>query len=74
MLYEVITRAAEEGDLGAARRGEARRIRRARHELGAQDADGRITALSFDQFDDVGGYLRAPEPATFYRMHSYNFV
>ncbi|WP_275041309.1 molybdopterin cofactor-binding domain-containing protein [Massilia sp. 9096] len=31
--------------------------------------DGRITALSYDQFDDCGGYLRAPEPATFYRMH-----
>jgi len=35
----------------------------------AVQLDGRITALSFDQFDDVGGYLRAPEPATFYRMH-----
>lgn len=31
--------------------------------------DGRITALAYDQFDDCGGYLRAPEPATFYRMH-----
>lgn len=35
----------------------------------AVQGDGRITALSYDQFDDVGGYLRAPEPATFYRMH-----
>jgi 2-furoyl-CoA dehydrogenase large subunit len=35
----------------------------------AVEADGRITALALDQFDDVGGYLRAPEPATFYRMH-----
>jgi len=35
----------------------------------AVEGDGRITALSYDQFDDVGGYLRAPEPATFYRMH-----
>ena len=35
----------------------------------ALDADGRILALDFDQLDDVGGYLRAPEPATFYRMH-----
>lgn len=35
----------------------------------AVERDGRITALSYDQFDDVGGYLRAPEPATFYRMH-----
>ena len=35
----------------------------------ALDADGRITALDWDQRDDVGAYLRAPEPATFYRMH-----
>jgi len=35
----------------------------------AVERDGRILALSYDQFDDVGGYLRAPEPATFYRMH-----
>jgi 2-furoyl-CoA dehydrogenase large subunit len=35
----------------------------------AVQGDGRITALSYDQLDDVGGYLRAPEPATFYRMH-----
>lgn len=32
-------------------------------------SDGKITALSYDQLDDCGGYLRAPEPATFYRMH-----
>jgi 2-furoyl-CoA dehydrogenase large subunit len=31
--------------------------------------DGRIRALDWDQLDDCGGYLRAPEPATFYRMH-----
>ncbi len=37
-------------------------------EAAVQD-DGRIAALSFDQIDDVGAYLRAPEPATFYRMH-----
>jgi 2-furoyl-CoA dehydrogenase large subunit len=35
----------------------------------AVEADGRIGALRYDQCDDVGGYLRAPEPATFYRMH-----
>jgi 2-furoyl-CoA dehydrogenase large subunit len=35
----------------------------------AVDADGRIQALDWDQVDEVGGYLRAPEPATFYRMH-----
>ena len=31
--------------------------------------DGEILALKYDQLDDCGGYLRAPEPATFYRMH-----
>ncbi|MEZ0606859.1 xanthine dehydrogenase family protein molybdopterin-binding subunit, partial [Paraburkholderia sp. IW21] len=35
----------------------------------AVESDGRITALSYDQLEDVGGYVRAPEPATFYRMH-----
>ena len=32
-------------------------------------SDGRIEAISYDQIDDCGAYLRAPEPATFYRMH-----
>ncbi|WP_353171144.1 xanthine dehydrogenase family protein molybdopterin-binding subunit [Paracandidimonas soli] len=35
----------------------------------AVSADGRILALDYDQVDDCGGYLRAPEPASFYRMH-----
>lgn len=35
----------------------------------AVDDNGVITALRYDQIDDCGGYLRAPEPATFYRMH-----
>lgn len=35
----------------------------------AVQADGEITALRYSQIDDCGGYLRAPEPATFYRMH-----
>jgi len=35
----------------------------------AVEADGRISALAYDQTDDCGAYLRAPEPATFYRMH-----
>jgi 2-furoyl-CoA dehydrogenase large subunit len=35
----------------------------------AVDDDGRITALAYDQLEDCGGYVRAPEPATFYRMH-----
>lgn len=39
------------------------------HVEAAVETDGRIVALSLDQLDDCGGYLRAPEPATFYRMH-----
>ncbi len=35
----------------------------------AVEADGRIRALAFDQLEDCGAYLRAPEPATLYRMH-----
>lgn len=35
----------------------------------AVDANGRVVALRYDQVDEVGAYLRAPEPATFYRMH-----
>ena len=31
--------------------------------------DGTIAALDYDQLDDCGAYLRAPEPATIYRMH-----
>ncbi|MBO0903738.1 xanthine dehydrogenase family protein molybdopterin-binding subunit [Jiella sonneratiae] len=35
----------------------------------AVEPDGRITALSWDQIEDCGAHLRAPEPATLYRMH-----
>jgi len=35
----------------------------------AVTSDGKITALDMKQFDDCGGYLRAPEPASLYRMH-----
>lgn len=35
----------------------------------AVETDGRIIALRYDQIDDCGAYLRAPEPATLYRMH-----
>ena len=35
----------------------------------AIDADGRIRALDWDQIEDVGAHIRAPEPATLYRMH-----
>jgi 2-furoyl-CoA dehydrogenase large subunit len=30
---------------------------------------GRISALDWDQVEDCGAHLRAPEPATLYRMH-----
>ncbi len=32
-------------------------------------ADGHVTALAWDQVEDVGAHIRAPEPATLYRMH-----
>ncbi|HEU0196260.1 MAG TPA: molybdopterin cofactor-binding domain-containing protein [Nevskiaceae bacterium] len=32
-------------------------------------SDGELLALRYDQLDDCGAYLRAPEPATLYRMH-----
>lgn len=35
----------------------------------AVDADGRVRALDWDQVEDVGAHIRAPEPATLYRMH-----
>jgi 2-furoyl-CoA dehydrogenase large subunit len=35
----------------------------------AVDADGRVGALRYDQVEDVGAHIRAPEPATLYRMH-----
>src|SRR5262249_241022 len=35
----------------------------------AVTADGRLTALDWDQLEDCGAYVRAPEPATLYRMH-----
>ena len=35
----------------------------------AVDDEGVVTALAWDQLEDCGAYLRAPEPATLYRMH-----
>lgn len=35
----------------------------------AVDADGKVQALDWDQVEDCGAHLRAPEPATLYRMH-----
>jgi len=36
---------------------------------GAFDEQGRALALKLVQYDDVGAYIRAPEPATLYRTH-----
>jgi 2-furoyl-CoA dehydrogenase large subunit len=36
---------------------------------GALDEQGRVLALKLVQYDDVGAYIRAPEPATLYRVH-----
>jgi 2-furoyl-CoA dehydrogenase large subunit len=35
----------------------------------AVDETGVVIALDWDQLEDCGAYLRAPEPATLYRMH-----
>jgi 2-furoyl-CoA dehydrogenase large subunit len=35
----------------------------------AASANGVVSALDWDQLEDCGAYLRAPEPATLYRMH-----
>ena len=37
----------------------------------AVDGDGVIAALHWDQLDDCGAYLRAPEPASLYRTHGH---
>ncbi|RTL64948.1 MAG: xanthine dehydrogenase family protein molybdopterin-binding subunit [Hyphomicrobiales bacterium] len=42
---------------------------RATHLEAAVDASGRVLALAWDQVEDVGAHIRAPEPATLYRMH-----
>ncbi len=42
---------------------------RVTHLAAAVTGDGRVTALDWDQIEDCGAHLRAPEPATLYRMH-----
>ena len=37
----------------------------------AVTGDGTIAALHWDQLDDCGAYLRAPEPASLYRTHGH---
>ncbi len=41
---------------------------RVTHLEAAVERDGKITALAYDQIEDVGAHIRAPEPATLYRM------
>ncbi len=36
----------------------------------AFDGDGRLTGLRFNNLVNVGAYVRAPEPASVYRMHA----
>src|SRR2546429_9642827 len=42
--------------------------------IGALDEHGRVLALKLTQYDDVGAYIRAPEPATLYRTHGDTIV
>ena len=35
----------------------------------AFSGDGELLALRYDVYEDVGAYVRAPEPATLFRMH-----
>ncbi len=42
---------------------------RVTHLEAAVTNEGRILALDWDQIEDCGAHLRAPEPATLYRMH-----
>jgi 2-furoyl-CoA dehydrogenase large subunit len=42
---------------------------RSTHVEAGFSADGELVALRYDAIEDVGAYVRAPEPATLYRMH-----
>jgi 2-furoyl-CoA dehydrogenase large subunit len=42
---------------------------RATHLEAGFTSDGDLVALRYDAIEDVGAYVRAPEPATLYRMH-----
>jgi len=42
---------------------------RVTHLEAAVEKDGHVLALAWDQIEDVGAHIRAPEPATLYRMH-----
>ena len=42
---------------------------RSTHVEAGFSVDGELLALRYDAIEDVGAYVRAPEPATLYRMH-----
>jgi len=42
---------------------------RVTHVEAAFSEDGELLGLRYDAIEDVGAYVRAPEPATLYRMH-----
>jgi 2-furoyl-CoA dehydrogenase large subunit len=42
---------------------------RVTHVEAAFSSDGELLAIRYDAVEDVGAYVRAPEPATLYRMH-----
>ena len=69
-------RLAQARGAGALDRGPDRAPRRERGRDGALTdveaafaADGELLGLGYDAVEDVGAYVRAPEPATLYRMH-----
>ena len=42
---------------------------RVTHVKAGFSSEGELVALRYDAIEDVGAYVRAPEPATLYRMH-----
>jgi 2-furoyl-CoA dehydrogenase large subunit len=49
--------------------GSSAATERTTHVRAGFSGEGELLALDYDVIEDVGAYLRAPEPATLYRMH-----
>ena len=62
-------RALDRGPARAPRRRARRRPAASTEVEAGFTADGELLALRYDAIEDVGAYVRAPEPATLYRMH-----
>ena len=62
-------RALDRGSPRAPRRAAPRRRRASPSSRRRSPSDGELLALRYDAIEDVGAYVRAPEPATLYRMH-----